>query len=290
MIPDRPFIRLALPKGRMYESVARLMADAGFSIRPDGRNYRPLCANPRFELKILKPQNIVRMVELGSHDLAFTGHDWVVELGADVEELLDTGLDPVRVVAAAPPDRADLSALRRRGRVVVASEYERLTRTWVEASGLDCLFVRSHGATEVFPPDDADLIVDNTATGQTLIENGLQELDTLLRSSTRLIANPRFLQEGRSAVVEELLLLLRSVLDARQRVMLEMNVAAERLEALLAVLPCMRRPTVSSLAHESGYAVKSAVPRGEVRRLIPVLRAAGATDILEYPFAKVVSG
>jgi ATP phosphoribosyltransferase len=249
----------------------------------NGRNYRPLCTDPRFQLKLLKPQDIVRMVELGRHDLAFAGHDWVVELGAEVDELLDTGLDKVRLVAAAPTGM--VSALRGR-RIVVASEYERITKGWLDKEGYDYLFVHSHGATEVFPPEDEDMIVDNTATGRTLVENDLQELGTLLESSTRVIANPAL---GRRPEVEEFVLLLTSVLDARKRVMLEMNVAASSLDAVLAILPCMRMPTVMPLAGEGGFAVKSAVPTGEVRRLIPLLKAAGASDILEFAFSKVVS-
>ncbi len=276
-------INLALPKGRMAEGVLRLMEDAGFKVLANGRNYRPLCADPRFQLKLLKPQDIVRMVELGRHDLAFAGHDWVVELDAAVDELLDTGLDKVRLVAAAPPD---VAATLRTRRVVVASEYERITRAWLEREGYDHFFVRSHGATEVFPPEDADMIVDNTATGRTLVENGLEEVATLLDSSTRVIANPRL---GRREEVDEFLLLMNSVLDARKRVMLEMNVGAASLDAVLAMLPCMRQPTVMPLAGEGGFAVKSAVPSREVRRLIPLLKAAGATDILEFSFSKVVS-
>lgn len=276
-------INLALPKGRMAEGVLRLMEDAGFKVLANGRNYRPLCADPRFQLKLLKPQDIVRMVELGRHDLAFAGHDWVVELDAKVDELLDTGLDKVRIVAAAP--REAVPGLKGR-KVVVASEYERITRSWLDRSGYDYLFVRSHGATEVFPPEDADMIVDNTATGRTLEENGLEILDTLMTSSTRLIANPAL---GANPAVEEFALLLRSVLDARKRVMLEMNVSAANLDAVLALVPCMRMPTVMPLAREGGFAVKSAVPAGEVPRLIPLLKAAGATDILEVAFRKVVS-
>ena len=146
-------------------------------------------------------------------------------------------------------------------------------------------FVRSHGATEVFPPEDADMIVDNTATGRTLVENDLEEVATLLESSTRLIANPGL---GRRPEVEEFILLLTSVLDARKRVMLEMNVAAASLDAVLRMLPCMRMPTVMPLAENGGFAVKSAVLRSEVPRIIPRLKAAGATDILEYAFSKVV--
>ncbi|HLO66935.1 MAG TPA: ATP phosphoribosyltransferase [Holophaga sp.] len=276
-------INLALPKGRMAEGVLRLMEEAGFKVQADGRNYRPLCADPRFRLKLLKPQDIVRMVELGRHDLAFAGHDWVVELGARVDELLDTGLDRVRIVAAAP--REAVAGLKNRP-IVVASEYEAITRAWLDREGYDYLFVRSHGATEVFPPEDADMIVDNTATGRTLEENGLQIVGDLLTSSTRVIASPTL---GRREEVEEFTLLLRSVLDARKRVMLEMNVSQASLDAVLAILPCMRMPTVMPLAGEGGFAVKSAVLKKEVARLIPVLKAAGATDILEFPFSKVVS-
>ncbi len=282
-----PNIRLALPKGRMYGAVTALLAEAGFRVAENGRNYRPVCSDERFELKILKPQNIVRMVELGSHDLAFAGHDWVVELGARVMELLDTGLDPVRVVAAAPRELASGGGLRTR-RLVVASEYERLSREFLEREGYDYLFVRSYGATEVFPPEDADLIVDNTASGRTLAENSLVEVAELLRSSTRLIAHPEALEGERGRVVAEFRMLLGAVLDARRRVMVEMNVAPGSLEGLLRVLPCMRRPTVSPLSGEAGFAVKAAVPREQVARLIPMLKSAGATDILEYAFSKVV--
>jgi len=282
-----PTIKLALPKGRMAEGVLKLMDEAGMKVLANGRNYRPLCRDPRFELKILKPQDIVRMVELGRHDLAFAGYDWVIELGASVEELLDTELDSVRIVAAAPNEFVASGELRTRP-IVVASEYERITTQWLTKEGFDAVFVRSHGATEVFPPEDADLIVDNTATGRTLVENGLTEIATLMRSSTRLIANPSLMQGPNREVVEEFLLLMRSVLDARKRVMLEMNVSAAALEAVLRELPCMRRPTVMPLSGDGGFAVKSAVLRADVPRIIPRLKAAGATDILEYPFSKVV--
>jgi ATP phosphoribosyltransferase len=280
-------INLALPKGRMAEGVLQLMSEAGLKVSANGRNYRPLCRDPRFELKILKPQDIVRMVELGRHDLAFAGHDWVVELGASVDELLDTELDSVRIVAAAPELLVASGELRTRP-IVVASEYERITKEWLAQEGYDAVFVRSHGATEVFPPEDADLIVDNTATGRTLVENGLAEIATLMRSSTRLIANPGLMKGPQSEVVEEFLLLIRSVLDARKRVMLEMNVTSAALDRVLRALPCMRRPTVMPLSDDGGFAVKSAVLREEVARIIPRLKAAGATDILEYPFSKVV--
>ena len=280
-------IQLALPKGHMYAAVEQLLGDAGLAVQGNGRNYRPVCADDRFELKILKPQNIVRMVELGSHDVAFAGYDWVVELGAAVRELLDTALDPVCLVAAAPQELARDPAFFHR-RLLVASEYETITRRYLDGRGADYLFVRSYGATEVFPPEDADLIVDNPASGRTLRENGLAVVDPLLRSSTRLIANPAAMDGPKGRTIAELAMLVQAVLDARCRVMLEMNVAGDRLPAVLAVLPCMRKPTMSSLSDGTGYAVKAAVPKFQVVRLIPELKAAGATDILEYPFSKVV--
>jgi ATP phosphoribosyltransferase len=280
-------VKLALPKGRMYQKVVDLLSDAGYEICGNGLCYRPRCGDPRFQVKILKPQNIPSMVEVGSQDAAFAGYDWIVELGADVTELLDTGLDPVRVVAAMPTGLHGLDSLRGR-RIVLASEYERLSREFIEAEGLDCAFVRSYGATEVFPPEDADLIVDCTATGRTLAENSLEEVSCLLSSTTRFISGRAAMSGPGRDLISEMAVLLKSVLDARRRVMLEMNVAPSSLQAVLAVLPCMREPTVSPLAGDSGFAVKAAVPRSEVPGLISLLKEAGATDLLEYHFTKVV--
>src|SRR6266581_2015833 len=236
-----PF-RLGLPKGRMETGVLALLADAGIRVRPSARGYRPDVSLPGAEAKLLKPQNIVEMLALGSRDVGFAGADWVAELEADVVELLDTGLDPVQLVAAAPVALLESGQLPKR-RLIVASEYERLTRGWIRAKGLCAEFVRSYGATEVFPPEDADVIVDNTATGATLEANGLAIVDVLMRSSTRLYAN-------------------RAAFDdpVRRRVMLEVNASAACLDAVVAVLPSMRQATVSRLFGDTGYAVKAAVP------------------------------
>src|SRR2546429_7705868 len=187
-------LRLALPKGRMEQAVLTLMGDAGIRVRPGARGYRPEVSLPGTEAKILKPQNIVEMLSLGSRDLGFAGADWVAELEANVVELLDTGLDPVQVVAAAPQELLENGALPARP-LVVASEYDRLARRWIAARGLSAELVRSYGATEVFPPEDADVIVDNTATGATLEANGLAAGDEGMRSSTPLYPNPAALPE-----------------------------------------------------------------------------------------------
>jgi len=275
-------LRLGLPKGRMEAGVLSLLGDAGIRVRPGARGYRPDVSLPETEAKLLKPQNVVEMLAAGSRDAGFAGADWVAELEADVIELLDTQLDPVQIVAAAPGELPDR-------RIVVASEYERLARAWIAERRLAADFVRSYGATEVFPPEDADVIIDNTATGATLEANGLRVVEVLMQSSTRLYANPRALEDAtRRRRVEDLVLLLRSVLDARQRVMLEVNASAECLNAVVAALPAMRRATVAPLFGNNGYAVKAAVPRDALPVVIPAVKAAGGTDVVVSRLAQIV--
>lgn len=291
MTDSLPMVRLALPKGRMQEGVFNLLADAGIRLRAGSRGYRPSINLPNVVVKILKPQSIVEMLHLGSRDVGFAGADWVAELGAKLVELLDTQMDPVRVVAAAPAAFAERIAKPKAGDapLLVASEYERLTQAWIKRRGLNATFVRSYGATEVFPPEDADCIVDNTATGSTLIANGLDIVDELLTSSTRLYANPHALDNpDKRRSIEHMVLLVRSVLEARRRVMLEVNVTPETLEAVIAVLPCMREATVSPLHGNSGFAVKAAVPRDELPRIIPEIKAHGGTDVLVTALAQLV--
>jgi ATP phosphoribosyltransferase len=281
-------IHLAVPKGRMESGVFKLLADAGIDLHVGARGYRPVLSEPDYEVKLLKPQNIVEMLAAGSRDIGFAGADWVAEKQADLEELLDTGLDPVRIVAAAPEGLLDGGALPDR-RLVVASEYERLTLAWIAARRIDARFVRSYGATEVFPPEDADIIVDNAATGETLASNGLVVVDRLMESSTRLYASTGAVGDPRKkGVIDGLVLTLRAVLEARRRVMLELNVGLDDLEDVIAALPAMREPTMASLHGGSGMAVKAAVPRGDLPRLIPLLKQLGASDIAVSRLEQIV--
>ncbi len=274
-------IRIGLPKGRMQDGVFALLADAGIDVRLGSRNYRPSLSWPGFEAKLLKPQNVVRMLDAGSRDVGFAGADWVAELGADLVELLDTGLDPVRVVAAAPGALLDGGALPVGRRLVVATEYVSLVAEWAGGQPFEARVVRSYGATEVFPPEDADLIVDNTATGATLRGNGLVVTDTLMRSSTRLYANPAALGDpARRDRIDDLVLLLRSVLEARRRVMLELNVPEADFARVVSILPCMREPSVSRLHGDAGYAVRVAVPRTALPALLLEVKARGGTDLV----------
>jgi len=284
---DQP-LRLALPKGRMQEGVLGLLSEAGLRVTTGARGYRPVVSVPGVDAKLLKPQNIVEMLHAGSREVGFAGADWVAELNVELVELLDTGLDRVRLVAAAPSGLIEGGRLPAR-RLVVASEFERLTADWIRRRELDATFVRSFGATEVFPPEDADCIVDIAASGDTLRANNLVVVDELMASSTRLYANPEAMRDPkRRELIERLVMLVRSALEARRRVMLELNVTADRLESVIAILPCMRGPTVSPLHASAGYAVKAAVPRGELPLLIPVIKARGGTDIVVTSLAQII--
>lgn len=283
-----PTLRLGLPKGRIKDGVLKLLAGAGIEIQMGARNYRPTVSMEGVEAKLLKPQNIVEMLHVGSRDIGFAGADWVDELGLDLVELVDTGLDPVRLVAAAPEEMVPGGELPDRS-LVVASEYERLTRRWIDERGLDARFVHSYGATEVFPPEDADCIVDNTATGSTLRANGLAIVDVLMESSTRMYAHPGALEDPtKREVIDRFVLLVESVLAARRRVMIEVNVERERLDDLVSFLPCMREPTISPLRGESGFAVKAAVPRGDLTSIVPELKARGGSDIVVTELAQII--
>ncbi|MEL6824285.1 MAG: ATP phosphoribosyltransferase, partial [Calditrichota bacterium] len=180
-------LRVVIPKGRIHKKVVQILAEAGIRLDIDERGYRPFVSDDEISVKIMKPQNIPTLLELGSHDVGFTGIDWVTETGANVATIMKLGFDPVRIVAAIPEEN-DVAELKKK-RIVVASEYEKICKAWLDKEGFDYVFLRTHGATEVFPPDDADMIVDNSSTGRTLVENKLKTIGEVLRSSTHMIAN-----------------------------------------------------------------------------------------------------
>lgn len=273
-------IKLAIPKGRMYEGVSRLMRDAGIKIRTSSRDYRPTLSLPGYDVKILKPRAVIEMLDLGARDLGFAGEDWVREDNADLVELLDTGLDRVRLVAAVP-ERSNEDELLNRDGAVVASEYVNLTQRWIEAKGYNARLIRSYGATEVLPPEDADCIIDNTATGSTLDANNLRIIDELMVSTTRLYASKAAMENPeKREQIERFTLLIRSVLEARVRVMLELNVSSDNLAGVIDILPCMRTPTVAPMHNDDGFAVKVAVPREQLTQVIPQIKQRGGTDII----------
>jgi ATP phosphoribosyltransferase len=235
----------------------------------------------------MKAQNIPQLIENNRHHCGFAGLDWVEEHQSDVEVLLPLGFNPVQIVAAIPED-SEWDQWRRR-HLVVATEYVALTRRFLEKQGCSFTMLRSYGATEVFPPEDADLVVDNTATGQTLKENHLKIVDTLMTSETVFLAGKQALADpDLGPRIHNLVLVFRSILEASKRVLLEMNCPIECLDTLVAALPAMKAPSVSRLFGQEGFAVKAAVPKRDVPALIPRLKQAGATDILELAMRKVV--
>lgn len=308
--PNKVQIMLGLPKGRMQDQAVRLLGDAGLPVVIDEREYRPKVGNGagaytksaatiEYSTKLLKPQNIVEMLASGSRDVGFAGADWVCELGADLVELLDTGMDPVRLVVAAP--ESVVREVKSRGggpaaweavcgrTPVLASEYENIAQGWIRANILGTKFIRSYGATEAFPPEDADLIIDNCATGNTLKANGLVIMDTIMTSSTRLYASKAAMADkAKKEAADSLVLLLKAVLEARRRVMLEVNVNAELLEELVAILPCLKSPTISPLDKGKAYAVRVAAPKESLAELIPEIKRCGGTDIVVTALSQLV--
>jgi len=280
-------LRLLVPKGRIYDKIAALLTEAGFPIALAERTYRPSLGADWIDAKIMKPQNVGELLELGSHDAGFTGIDWVKESGADVAEVMDLGFDKVKIVAAVPKESGE-DYLKSK-KLVVATEYVNLAKSWLGKSGYQYRILRTYGATEVFPPDDADMIIDNTSSGQTLKDNGLKIIGTILESSTRFVASHTALDDPEKRNrIEELAMLFHAVLDGRDRVMLEMNIPKDRFETMVNSLPAMRSPTVAPLFGDSGYAVKIAVKKHEVPDIIPRLKKLGALDIVEYDLRKVV--
>ncbi|OQA64201.1 MAG: ATP phosphoribosyltransferase [Treponema sp.] len=280
-------LKILLPKGRIYENVSTLFAEAGISIYLPERAYRPTVNQDDLEAKVMKPQNIGKLLELGAHDIGFTGIDWIRETNADVVEILDLGFDKVRIVAAVPNEINDETLKTKR--MIVATEYVANAEAWLKKQNLNYIIVRTYGATEVFPPDDADMIIDNTATGRTLQENGLRIIDTIMESSTRMFASKEAMADPeKKQKIMELKMLFEAVLAARSRVMLEMNVSKARFPELVQGIPSMKSPTVSPLYGDDGYAVKTVVKKSEVPVLMPKLKSLGATDIIEYELRKVM--
>ena len=280
-------LKMVIPKGRIYSNVINLLNDSGFGVETADRVYIPSVKDQEIEAKIMKPQNIPKLIELGSHDVGFTGHDWVLETEADVEEIIDVGFDRVKIVAAIPESLLNVNLKKRK--IIVASEYEKIASKFLDEQKYKYILMRTFGATEVFPPEDADMIIDNTSTGRTLKEHNLSIIHVVLESTTRFIANKKSMKNlWKREKINEIKMLFQAVIDARDRVMLEMNVPHDKFEKIIKMLPCMRSPTVSPLYAEQGYAVKVAVTKTEVVKLIPLLKKYGATDILEFEFRKVV--
>ena len=286
-------LKILLAKGRIYESVYELLNDVGISIHLPERTYFPTTNQKDLAFQVVKPQLTSFLLSENKADLGFSGKDWVYENGVEdkVEEIMDLGFDPVRIVAAIPETK-DLETLLKNP-VTIATEYQSLSKKWVESKKINGKIFRTWGTSEGFVQDTEDamaqILIDNTSTGSSLKANRLKIVDTLMESSTRMYASKEAMKNPqKKQKILELKMLFEAVLNARGRVMLEMNVAKDKFDSLVKGLPSMRSPTVSPLFGDNGYAVKIAVNKCEVPTLLPKLQSLGATDILEYELRKVV--
>ena len=285
---DPNTVRMALPKGRMFDQVVDLLKGAGISIRNSERGYRPTISLPNFTAKILKPRNVISMLAAGARDIGFAGEDWIQETNTELIELLDTELNPVRLIVAAPHQILENGQLPKR-KIVIATEYPALAKGWIQSNQLDATILQTYGATEVFPPEDADCIIDNTATGSTLRANGLAIIDEIMTSSTRLYASKEAMQNEKiKPRIDDLVMLIQSVLQARTRVMMDLNVSQENLSAVVECLPSMRTPTIAPLRDSEWVAVRAAIPKNKLAEIIPKLKTAGACDIVTTPCQQLI--
>lgn len=263
--------------------------------RSSAVNYTASVDDPRIEsVRILRPQEIPTYVSDGLFDLGITGRDWVEETGADVVSLGElryskATTNPIRVVLAVPDDSPYRSAEDLPAGVRVSTEYMGLTRRYFESRGVEADLRLSYGATEAKVPDIVDCVVDITETGSALRAAGLRIIDELLVSYTELVANVQAFEDPeRRHAMEQVHTLLQGVLEARGKVLLKLNVMADRLDDVIGVLPAMKTPTVNELYGSAGYAVETVVPKNRINILIPALKDAGATDLIELPLSKIV--
>ena len=290
-------LRLVLPKGSLEKSTLALFDDADLAVRrASDVDYKATVADPRIDtVRILRPQEIPLYVAEGVFDLGITGRDWIEETASEVVSLGELRYSkatarPVRIVLAVPQDSPWRSAADLPAGVRVATEYPGLTRRFFEGLGIDAEVELSYGATEAKAPTFVDVVVDLTETGSALRAAGLRIIDTMLTSYTELIANPAsHADPDKAHAMGQVQTLLEGVLEARGRVLLKLNVAQADLHRVVAVLPAMKAPTVSQLFGDAGgYAVETVVPKDRINVLIPALKDAGATDLIELPLSKIV--
>ena len=286
-------IVLGLPKGSLQESTFAVMKKAGFTVSTGSRSYIPSVNDPEIEARLIRAQEISRYVEHGMLDAGLTGYDWIVENGSDVHEVANLvyakqGLRPVRWVVAVPNDSKIKSAKDLAGKRI-ATEAVGIAKRYLKQHGVHAEVEFSWGATEVKAPELVDAIIELTETGSSLRANNLRIVDTVLESTTRLIANKKAWKDpGKRAKIEQIALLLKGALEAENKVLLKMNVREEHLEVALKILPALNSPTISSLNREGWYSVESVVEEKVVREIIPALKAAGAEGIIEIGLNKVV--
>jgi len=291
-------LKLVLPKGSLERATMDLFEAADLPVRRSSSvDYQASIADPRVaEVAVLRPQEIPRYVASGLFDIGITGRDWIEETASEVISLGElqyskaTSL-PIRVVLAVADESPVQTVADLSNGVRVNTEYRELTRRYLEKHGItDAEITLSHGATEAkVALGVADAVVEITETGRALRNNRLRIIDTILISFTELIANPVAYEDAEKRhAMHQLLTLLQGTLEARGKVLVKLNVAESDLDEVIRIIPAMKAPTVSKLFGDDGYAVETVVPKSEINVLIPALKDAGATDIIELPLSKIV--
>ena len=286
-------LRIGLPKGSLQESTLKLFRKAGYHISVSSRSYYPSFDDTEIEAMLIRAQEMAGYVENGIIDCGLTGKDWIMEQNADVHEVAELiyakeGLRPVKWVIAVPNDSKiktvkDLNGKR------IATELVGFTKRYLKSKGVRADIDFSWGATEVKPPHLADAIVELTETGTSLRANNLRIVETILESSTRFISNKKAWQDKwKKQKMENIVLLLRGALAAEEKVGLKMNAPAKSLKRIMTLLSAMHSPTISALSDEGWYALEVMINEKLVREIIPKLKMAGASGIVEYPLNKVI--
>jgi ATP phosphoribosyltransferase len=286
-------LKLGIPAGSLQEATAELFRRAGYKITFGARSYYPTIDDEELECLLIRAQEMARYVQDGVLDAGLTGYDWIVENGADVQEVAElifskASRRPVRWVLCVPESSPVRSVQDLQGKRI-ATEAVGLTTRWLEKQGVAARVEFSWGATEVKPPRLADAIVEVTETGSSLRANNLRIVAEVLQSTTRLIANRvAYADPWKRQKLDDLALMLRGAMAAEGKVGLMMNVPREKLKQVLALLPALQKPTVASLADENWVDVNTILDESVVRQIIPRLKAAGARGIVEYPLSKVI--
>jgi ATP phosphoribosyltransferase len=289
-------LKLVLPKGSLERATLELFEAADLTVnRSSSVEYKATIADPRVdEVRILRPQEIPSYVADGLFDLGIAGRDWVEETQSDVVLLGELAYSkatakPFRIVVAVPDDSSWDKVEDLPDGVRVSTEYPGLTRRFFAERGVDADVRLSYGATEAKVPDIVDCVVDGTETGRALRAANLKIIGEILPSFTALVANKAaYADDDKRHAMEQLKVLLDGVLEARGKVLVKLNVSGDDLDRVIALVPSMKAPTVSELFGAGGYAVETVVAKTEINTLIPALKDAGASDIIELPLSKIV--
>ncbi len=286
-------LKLGLPKGSLQDATFRMMQKAGFNISLGSRSYFPNVDDEELSIILLRAQEMSRYVEDCVLDCGLTGKDWIMENNSDIVEVMDLvygkqGKKPVRWVLAVPADSGIQSVKDLQGKRI-ATEVVNLTKRYLQSNGVTAEVEFSWGATEVKAPSLVDAIVELTETGSSLKANNLRIVDTVVESTTKLIANKSSWEDPwKRKKIQNLALLLQSALEAETKVGLKMNVSKADLDSVLKVLPALKKPTISGLSEDGWFAVDTVIDEYVVREIIPKLKEAGAEGIIEYPLNKVI--